>query len=447
MSEAKHSTEPFKKSDLTRARCAFRVEVISGSDQGLVRTVDDNDLERVLLGTGPACALRLTDRFASRRHVALSLMGTSLNIVDLESTNGTFVNGVRITGALLVGGEIIRLGSSELHVTKTDATKPKIVATGTRFGRVIGASEAMRKLYPTCQRLAERDVPVLIEGETGTGKELLAESLHEASGRAEQPFVVFDCSTVASNLLESRLFGHDRGAFTGANAMRKGVFELAHRGTLFIDEIGDLDVTLQPRLLRAIERGEVARLGSEKWFRVDVRVIAATRRDLDRAVQEGRFRDDLFFRLAVGRLELPPLRRRTGDITLLAAHFWRELAAHPGAMLPADLMRRLEEHSWPGNVRELRNAIARHDALGEFQEGAAADSPPPSTPTALQPDFVTSILEQDLPLSRAKQELARSFEPLYLERVLARNNGNIRLAAQEAGVARRYFNVLLARHR
>jgi transcriptional regulator with GAF, ATPase, and Fis domain len=441
-------TEILKKSDFQPVRRAYRVEVTGGPDTGVAKTVDDADVQRVFVGTSPACALQLKDPFVSRRHAALSLAGTSLLIEDLDSTNGTFVNGVRVTGAHLFGGETVQVGSTQFRVMETTAREAQGLTEQTRFGRVIGASSVMRKLYPMCERLASSDVPILIEGETGTGKELMAESLHDASKRAEQPFVVFDCSTVATSLLEPLLFGHERGAFTGAVAARKGVFELAHRGTLFIDEIGDLDISLQSRLLRAIERGEVARVGSEKWTKVNVRVIAATRRNLDRLVQEGRFRDDLFFRLAVGRVELPPLRKRVGDVTLLASRFWREVENHPGAMLPPDLMRRFEEHEWPGNVRELRNAVARYHALGEFGPFShPSDEPAVESTSRRDPDLVTRILEQDLPLSRAKQELARAFEPVYLQRMLDKSGGNIRKAADAAGVARRYFNVLLARHR
>src|SRR5262249_22135835 len=193
------------------------------------------------------------------------------------------------------------------------------------FGRVLGASREMRRLYPLCERLAASRVPVVIEGETGTGKEILAESLHEAGPRTAAPFAVFDCTAVPANLMESELFGHDRGAITGAVMTRKGILEEADGGTLLIDEIGDLDLQLQPKLLRALERGEVRRVGGDRWLKVDVRILAATRRNLDVEVQEGRFRDDLFHRLAVARIELPPLRERKGDVAVLASHFSEEM--------------------------------------------------------------------------------------------------------------------------
>jgi DNA-binding NtrC family response regulator len=303
---------------------------------------------------------------------------------------------------------------------------------------MIGESPEMRSLYPLGRRLAQSDVPVVIEGETGTGKEVLAEALHEASLRAANPFIVFDCTAAPPSLLESALFGHERGAFTGALALRRGVFEQADGGTLFLDEIGDLDIALQPKLLRAIERGEVQRVGSGQWMRVDVRIIAATRRGLDREMQAGRFRDDLFFRLAVGRIELPPLRRRRGDIAVLARHFWTAIAGE-GRPLPPGLVERLEAYRWPGNVRELQNAIARHVAVGELPtpEGALA--------TDSGEDVVERVLAMDLPLPRARAEVVEEFERRYVERVLERHGGSVSRAAAASGIALRYFQLLRAR--
>jgi len=421
----------------------FTVTVAQGVDEGVSFFVERADPTRFLVGTSPACKLRLTDRKVSRRHLALESTGTFLQVTDLNSTNGTTVNGLRIASALLTGTETVVIGSTSLRVQASGSPPQPAAPSIARFGQLLGGSEAMRRLYPLCDRLAKSSVPILIEGETGTGKELLAESLHEHSRRKDRPFVVFDCSTVAPSLIESRLFGHEKGAFTGATQRRKGVFELAHGGTLFIDEIGELNAELQPRLLRAIERGEIARVGSETWIQVDVRVIAATRRDLDQAVQNGEFRDDLFFRLAVGRVELPPLRRRHGDIGLLAKHFWRALG-NPDEPISADTLARFEQYDWPGNVRELLNTVARHCALGDL---AAFQAPVYRADAQQDIEFVRAVLEMDLPLSEAKQELVHRFEPLYLARVLANNDGDVGRAAEAAGVARRYFNVLRARHR
>lgn len=427
---------------------AFSLRVIKGDDEGLTFLIERSDPTRSFVGTSPACSLRLTDRKVSRRHVALESMGNFLRITDLDSTNGTVVSGVRVGSALLSGGERIVIGETTL-IVEAMGRPPELgnhAPEPARFGRVLGGSEAMRRLYPLCERLAKSSVPILIEGETGTGKELLAESLHEHSRRADRPFVVFDCSTVAPNLIEARLFGHEKGAFTGALQARKGVFELASSGTLFIDEVGELDIDLQPRLLRAIERGEISRVGSERWQHVDVRVIAATRRDLDRAIQQGRFRDDLFFRLAVGRVEIPPLRRRRGDVTLLARHFWRALG-EPDEPIPDELLSRFEQYDWPGNVRELLNTVARHCALGDLAAFQAPVYRCDVGGRANDTEFIHDVLSKDLPLTEAKQEIVRRFEPLYLARVLAKHGGDVGKAAAASGIARRYFNVLRARHR
>src|SRR3954464_13735699 len=335
----------------------FVLRVVTGPDAGKAFTIDSNREGRVLIGQGPACTVRIQDATVSRRHAGLDLEAGGLRLQDLGSTNGTLVNGIRAYDVVLTGGETVQVGSTVLRVEPAgDVTEPPSDQMG--FGSFLGGSPEIRRLYPAMARIAASSLPVVIEGETGTGKEVLAEAMHEESARASGPFVVFDCTTVAENLMEATLFGHERGAFTGALNATAGLFEQADKGTLFIDEIGDLDIALQSKLLRAIERSEVRRIGGKGWMRVDVRIIAATRRDLDREVQSGRFRDDLFFRLAVARVELPPLRRRRKDIALLAAHFWKELGGVP-SQLTSDLVKRFEDYDWPGNVRELRNAIAQ----------------------------------------------------------------------------------------
>lgn len=318
------------------------------------------------------------------------------------------------------------------------------------YGRLVGMSPRMRRLYPLCERLAVSDVPVVLGGQTGTGKEVLAESIHEMGSRRAGPFVVFDCTATPKNLLESALFGHERGAFTGASEMRPGVFEEADGGTLLIDELGDLEFDLQAKLLRVLERGEVRRLGANRWIRTNVRIIAATRRNLREEVQAGRFRDDLYYRLNVTSIELPPLRERDGDIELLATHFWTRM--QPGeAPIPPTFLRHLAEQPWPGNVRQLQNAVARRIALGDLDE-ASADPPGPAvTPTddrsASGDDPMHMILEQDLPLSQARQMLVSEFERRYVERALSKHQGNVAQAAAAAGIARRYFRLLKARCR
>jgi DNA-binding NtrC family response regulator len=422
----------------------YSVQVVAGPDAGGTAVLAPSQPSPLLVGQGPSCELRLTDRHVSRRHLALELSGGLLRLRDLGSTNGTMVQGVRVVEALLRGGERVELGGTTLEVKRQQrAASPLPSREG--FGKLVGASEAMRRLYPLCERLAAAQVPVIIEGETGTGKEVLAESLHQKSPRASGPFVVFDCTSVPSNLLEAALFGHERGSFTGAVEARPGVFEEADGGTLLIDEIGDLDIELQAKLLRALERSEVRRLGGRRWTKVDVRVLAATRRNLDLAIQEGRFRDDLFFRMAGARVELPPLRRRHGDIQLLARHFWSQLAPR-GAPVPPDFLERLDDYEWPGNVRELHNAVARRVALGDLAEvqvlrgsgGAVA---------AEGGDYLAAVLDEGLPFPTARQKVQVEFERRYVEHVLAQHGGNVTRAAAASGIALRYFQSVRARLR
>ena len=317
-----------------------------------------------------------------------------------------------------------------------------------RFGRVHGASVVMRRIYPLCEQLAATRIPVLIEGETGTGKELVAEALYEKGG-GHGPFVVFDCTTVSSALIEAELFGHERGAFTGAETTRRGVFEEAHGGTLLIDELGDLELPLQAKLLRVLDRGEVRRVGSNVPITVNVRVLAATRRDLDKAIHAGEFRDDLFHRLAVGRIEVPPLRHRHGDVSILARQFARDFGARE---IPQASLTRFEEYGWPGNVRELRNAVLRYAALGEGsvrmlgEEGLRAPARNPQL-AANGGATAHSSLEElfALPFAVARRKAQDEFDREYVERVLRQHAGNVTAAARASGVALRYFRLVKAR--
>ena len=425
----------------------FQVVVIEGPDEGMVFPVDGTGPGRALAGTSLACEFRLTDDSVSRRHAAFDVQGASLRVTDLGSKNGTLVNGVRVFDGMLQGGEHVKLGGTTCRVERLPGTKSGILTLRQSFGRVIGGSERMRRLYPLCERLARTDVSIVIEGETGTGKEVLAEAIHEVGHRAEGPFVVFDCTTVPTNLVESALFGHERGAFTGAVSTHAGVFEQAHGGTLLIDEIGDLDIKLQPKLLRVIQSKIVQRVGGKQTRKVDVRLIAATRRCLDHEVQTGRFRDDLFFRLSVARVELPPLREREGDVPLLAAHFWRTLGGQPAA-LPPELMMRLEDYSWPGNVRELQNVIARTIALGDLVNLKLTndDGVPPSSRGPTSQDYLDRLARSGLPLISARERVVHEFEKRYLKHILDQHGGNVTKAATASGIARRYFHRLKARH-
>jgi DNA-binding NtrC family response regulator len=416
----------------------YLLAVVEGGNKGQSFEVDGAHASPLLVGQSPACEVRLNDPQVSRRHASLELRDGKLRLRDLGSTNGTWVDRVQVGEAILRGDERLRVGSTVFHVEWRPTTERPRLPQGERFGRALGTSPQMRKLYPLCARLAAADVPVIIEGETGTGKEVLAESLHEEGRRSGGPFVVFDCTAVPANLVESELFGHERGAFTGAVATRRGLFEQAQHGTLLIDEIGDLDLALQPKLLRAIERGEVRRVGGDRWTRVDVRVLSATRRDLDHEVQVGRFRDDLFHRLAVARIELPPLRERHGDIAMLAKHFWAELGGGPEG-LGAGVLARWQDYAWPGNVRELRNAVSRQLALGEL-----ADEPGHvSQNKAHGGDAIARVL--NLPFIAARDHLLEEFEQRYVARLLEQHDGDVARAAAASGIGRRYFQKLRAR--
>lgn len=427
----------------------FALSVLSGPDQGKSWLLDASAAPRLLVGKGPSCEVRLGDPAVSRRHAAIELAGDFVRLTDLGSTNGTWVNRVSVVEVRLFGGEHVQVGNTVLGVERRGEA-PARESSQTHFGGLIGESPEMRRLYPLCARLAASTIPVIIEGETGTGKEALAEAIHAEGARAAGPFVVFDCTAVPASMMEAELFGHERGAFTGAVQRHVGVFEQAHGGTLLIDEIGDLDLALQPKLLRAIERSEFRRIGGQQALRVDVRILAATRRNLDREVEAGRFRDDLFHRLAVGRIELPPLRHRRGEVAVLARAFSSALGGGEST-IPPHVFEQWEEYSWPGNIRELRNAVARYLALGE----TFALAPPSSrsvaegsgSPGADVAATVDHTIAKGLPLVRARQKVIDVFEKRYLEAILARHGGVVTQAAQAAGIARRHFQRLRARPR
>ncbi len=327
---------------------------------------------------------------------------------DLGSTNGTRVNGIAVTEAFLEGGEVVTVGSTTFRVEVANQRPQAQLSHRTHFGNFIGVSTEMRRVYPLCERLAQSDVLALIEGEPGTGKTLLAEGIHLEGARGAGPLVVVDCSAVPPNLLELELYGHEAGAFVGATIARAGAFERAHGGTLIIEEIGDLAPGLQMKLMHTMEYQQLQPIGSHRVLQVNVRVLATTRRDLDREVQAGRFSEELLRRLAVARLELPPLRVRRGDLAILVRHFCRELQGDEST-ITAELVRAWEEYPWPGNVRELRNALARHLALGELAQmtangGAVAAEQAGNAHNA--EDVFERALE--MPLGEARQEVVSS---------------------------------------
>lgn len=423
----------------------FRITVTAGEDTGKVLPLDGSQPHRILVGTAEACALRVSDRTVSRRHAALDPVGKRVRVTDLGSTNGTRVNGIAVTEAFLEGGEVVTVGSTTFRVDLANQRPQAQLSHRTHFGNFIGVSTEMRRVYPLCERLAQSDVAALIEGEAGTGKTLLAEGIHLEGPRGAGPLAVVDCSAVPPNLLELELYGHEAGAFVGATIARAGAFERAHGGTLIIKEIGDLAPGLQMKLLHTLEYQQIQPIGSHRVLQVNVRVLATTRRDLDREVQAGRFSEDLLRRLSVARLELPPLRVRRGDLAILVRHFCRELQGDEST-ITADLVRAWEEYPWPGNVRELRNALARHLALGELAQMTATNGAA-AAEQASRAHNAEDVFERalDMPLGEARQEVVSEFERRYVERMLEKHNGNVTRAAETAGVARRYFQILKAR--
>jgi transcriptional regulator with GAF, ATPase, and Fis domain len=303
------------------------------------------------------------------------------------------------------------------------------------FGEAWGQSLAMRGLFRALERVAATNSTVLLQGETGTGKEVLAQAVHQASARRAEPLVVVDCGAVTGSLVESELFGHVKGAFTGAMAERKGAFLDANGGTVFLDEIGELPLEMQPKLLRVLETGTVKRLGEDAPRRVDVRVVAATHRNLESDVDAGRFRSDLYFRLAVVLLRVPPLRERAGDIPVLAQHFLQRLG-RADFPLSAPLVEKLKAYAWPGNVRELRNVVERALAMG------SVEIPSPSKVAAR--GGVTEL--GDLPYKEAKERLVESFTREYLDALLERCGRNLTAVARAAGIARPHLHRLVRKY-
>ena len=427
----------------TTATAAYTLVVKEGPSAGLTLAVDEGSCD-VFIGTSPACALKIVDPLVSRRHAGFEVSGGQLRLRDAGSTNGTFVNGTRTVEALLSGCETIRIGATVLSVERSTCTVQ--VSSETSFGDFVGSSLAVRRLYPLCAKVAASNVPLVIEGETGTGKEALAEAIHAMGPRAKKPFAVFDCTAVPPSLLEGALFGHERGAYTGADSARAGIFEEADGGTLLIDEIGDLDLGLQSRLLRAIQKQEIRRIGGTKWIRVDVRVIAATRRDLDAEVAAGRFRDDLFFRLAVARLLLPPLRERPEDVENLARHFW-SLHTDDQAF-PEEVLGRLRSYAWPGNVRELSNTMARLAAFGELATAEGGDLFMRRSSSSIPPagDFIDRVVSRGLTLTGARDLVVAEFERRYVQ-ALDSAHVDERSRMSASGVTDRYLRTLRGRAR
>jgi DNA-binding NtrC family response regulator len=407
--------------------------------------------DTIVLGSAEAAGLRVADPMVSRVHAEVGFRDGVPWVRDLGSRNGTVVDGVQVDGARLADGATLLVG--ETRVVVRYAARPQRIALwpDAGLGPLKGGSTVMRELYARLSRVARSDATTLITGETGTGKELVARALHGASARAKGPFVTVDCTALPESLFESELFGHARGAFTGATGAREGALEAASGGTVFLDEIGELPPAMQPKLLRALESRTVRRVGESQHREVDVRFVAATHKSLPELVAAGTFREDLYFRLAVLVLEVPPLRARLDDVPELAAHFWAQAEARTGgqgAASPA-LVEWMRTQPWRGNVRELRNFVERAVALGAddvaelggLDDARSAPAPAPST----TPDALP-LPPIDRPLKDVRDEWNAHLEREYVRGWLARTNGNVSAAAEALGLNRTYLHKLIKKH-
>jgi two-component system, NtrC family, response regulator GlrR len=429
----------------TKARAIrrFRVTVTGGPARGASWPARDREAkERCSIGSHPSNDLVLDDPTVSRFHCELAIAGGKVRVRDLGSRNGTLLDAgggeLALADATVPGGTALVLGHTELRIDVDAAVAEVSCSERPRFGGLVGDSPAMREVFSQLEKIAASDATVLIEGETGTGKEGVAKALHDEGPRAAAPFVVLDCGAIPAQLLEAELFGHEAGSFTGATDRRIGVFEQASGGTLFLDEVGELPMELQPKLLRALESREIRRVGGRAPIKCDLRIVAATNRDLRAEVNTGAFRADLYYRLAVVKVLLPPLRERASDLALLAAHLLEDIGA-PSDVI-ADLMRPdfqavLARHPWPGNVRELRNHLEQCAVLRERRAPNAQLAPHPA-----------ERVDPSLPYEVARRQALDAFEREYVAALLARTDGNVAAAARSAGVNRTYFHRLISRH-
>jgi transcriptional regulator with GAF, ATPase, and Fis domain len=437
---------------------------------------------RVTGGRSIICDLVLADKAVSGTHFEVAARDDGYRLRDLNSRNGVLVGDLRIREVYLRPGTVFRIGHTQIQFQPMQDVVEIELSKRDRFDAIIGGSAAMREIFASLEKVSPSDLTVLITGETGTGKEMVARAIHNTSPRKHKPFVVLDCGSIPKELIESTLFGHEKGSFTGAIGQHLGCFEQASGGTIFLDEIGELDITLQPKLLRVLEQREIKRVGGDRTVKVDVRVLAATNRDLREEVNKGNFREDLYFRLSVVHVELPPVRDRREDIPSLANHFLRDIAQRRGMQMTfaPDAIGAMLAHAWPGNVREMRNVVERAAALADgpsisradlvfgrelgpsvsasydlakaglaaAQRAAAAAAgvtPPPMT-TSGPATFDASLLKPGLGFKSAKQTVVDAFEAAYLQALMDRNDGNITRSAHEAGLTRYHLRELLKRH-
>ena len=421
--------------------------VLNGKKRGQ-EFIMDKDMLRV--GKSRENDVVLRDQTVSRNHCEIVREMRGYLLRDLESTNGTLLDGAEIREVYLRPGSILTVGKVELKVRTFSERVEILPSERESFGGLVGRSLVMRQIFGLLERVSNSDATLLLGGETGTGKGLLARAVHAASRRKDKAFIVVDCGAVVGSLIESELFGHERGAFSGATQSREGAFELADGGTLFLDEIGELSLELQPKLLRVLEQRSIRRVGGNREKRVDIRVIAATKRELKKEVARGKFREDLYFRLAVVTVDLPPLRERLEDIPLLVPKLLEELSGAKRSSplrVKASALAALEGHDWPGNVRELRNVLARAAYLtrsegdeeiriGHLPLGAVRQ--PTST--------IVPVFDPSLSYRQTKAQFEEVFEKKYVGWLLHAHDGNISAAARAAEMDRKYLHKLAKKH-
>ena len=408
--------------------------VIKGPDRGEQVRLGGTP---VSFGSGANCSLVLTDKTVSRKHLEAQLVNDEVVMIDCGSTNGSFIQGSRFDKISIGFGAEVKLGRTVIKFLPDEEVVDPEPSAQMSLGSIVGGDTKMRQMFTLLEDVSATNATVLIEGETGTGKELIAEEIHNHSPRKDGPFVVFDCGSVPRELIESMLFGHVKGSFTGAITDRRGAFAEAHGGTIFLDEIGEMALDLQPSLLRVLDKRAVRKVGSNTYEKIDVRVVAATNRDLRAEVAKKTFREDLYYRLAVIRVSVPPLRERGTDIPILVGHFVNQFGS--GLQVTPEDMSRLQRHSWPGNVRELRNVIERACLLSKGNTINIDDALVEQAPAGIG-------IRTDLPFKEAKGQLVEMFEREYIEDLMRRHGGNLSAAAREAQIDRKHLRELIRKY-
>jgi DNA-binding NtrC family response regulator len=437
--------------DITVAGNKTRVEVRGGRIRvGKGEKWHEIGTDPLIVGRNSACQLVLDDAKVSAVHAEFVATPQGVRVRDLGSRNGTYVGTVRIGDSYLSENTKLRLGETDVQFEPLRPEKINIPQIPS-FGPLVGHAPPMRAIFDRLSKIAPTDLTVLIQGETGTGKELVAAALHQASARAKKPFVVVDCGSIPPTLAEATLFGHERGAFTGAIDKRLSPFQEADGGTIFLDELGELPLEVQPKLLRALAERRIKSVGGSTYREVDVRVLAATRRDLVRAVNSGAFRSDLYFRVAQVKIEMMALRQRVEDIPVLVRRMLKDLGDESAFdRVSTTTLERLMRHDWPGNVRELRNAVAVAHALAQDEEevdvaahlGALSESSQPggTSPSAPLASFKGRQFQE------AKRDVLARFERDYFAVLADEAKGNVSEMARRAGMERAHVRAYLRRH-